>query len=289
MIATTSRLWGSAFVKTKARSYFLVPGGAAVIKGILLERLAIHPLCDFFLRKGVETMSDAQVADEIVENADLSLLLKFDEPNQMGRLEELFDRTMKTFGLPKEELKAQAEFNFDVYDTKGFESVRAVFRLANALSEVGFTQFAFLKGNGLADLCAIKDGQPWFIEVKTLVQQTKPKEFTVNGTTEPFEVDKFQPESCSTNEYMENVSKQVAGNPIEKARQQLLETVKKKGEAKKMVGLVVNLFAIDFFLDAEHLGDVHARLCGKFDGWKKNYLADIDALALLTSQLYLFY
>jgi len=259
----------------------------AAMKETLLKNLAKYPLCNFFLRHCIETMSDKQVTDDLAEKPDLSLL-HFDKPDQMGCLEELFARTMKTFGLSKEELKAKAEFNFDVYDMRGFESVRAVFRLANALSEAGFTQFAFLKGKGLADLRAIRDGQPWFIEVKTLVLQTKPKEFDVNGTTESLEVDKFQPESCSTDEYMEKVSKQIAGNLIGKARQQLLETVKEEGEAKKMVGLVVNLFAVDFFLDDEHLTHLHARLRGKFTGWEKNYLADIDALAFLTAHLYLF-
>lgn len=258
------------------------------MRDTLLQNLAKYPLCDFFLRQCVETMSDKQVTDDLAEEPDLSLLLHFDKPDQMGRLEELFARTMKTFGLSKEELKAKAEFNFDVYDMKGFESVRAVFRLAYALSEVGFTQFALLEGKGLSDLTAMKDGQRWFIEVKVLVLQTKPQEFEVNGTTEILRVDKFQPKTCSIAEYVERVSRQIAGNPIEKARQQLIETVKKQGEAKKMVGLVLNLFAGDFFLDAENLGQVYDRLRGKWTSWEKNYLADLDALAFLTSQLYLF-
>lgn len=259
------------------------------MKDALLKNLTEYPLCDFFLRQCVESMSDRQVTDDLAEELDLSLLLHFDKPDEMRGLEELFARTMKTFGLSKEELKAEAEFNFDVYDMRGFESVRAVFRLANALSGVGFTQLAFLKGNGLSDLTAIKDGHRWFIEVKTLVLQTKPEEFDVNGTIESLEVDKFQPKTCSITEYVERVSRQIAGNLIEKARQQLIETVKKEGEAKKMVGLVVNLFAGDFFLDADNLNQVYARLHGNWAGWEKNYLADLDALAFLTSQLYLFH
>jgi hypothetical protein len=270
------------------RSYSLVSVAATVMKEALLKDLAKYPLCDFFLGQCVKTMSDKQVTDDLAEKPDLSLLFHVDKPDQMGRLEEIFAKTMKTFGLSNEELKAKAGFNFDVYDMTGFESVRGVFRLANALSEFGFTQFGFLKGKGLADLSAIKDGQRWFIEVKTLVLQTKPKEFDVNGTRETLEVDKFQPETCAIEEYVEAVSKQIAGNPIEKARQQLIETLKKEGEAKKMVGLVVNLFAADFFLDAENLSQVYARLRGKLTGWEKDYLADIDALAFLTSELHLF-
>jgi hypothetical protein len=270
----------------------LLPGATRqffVMKDALLEHLAKYPLCDFFLRQCVETMTDEQVTDDLVEEPDLSLLLHFDKPDQMNRLEEIFARTIKTFGTSKEELKAKAEFNFDVYDMKGFESVRAVFRLANALSEVGFTKFEFLKGKGLADLAATWDGQRWFIEVKTLVLQTKPKEFAVDGTTETLEVDKFQPESCSSTEYAERVSKQVAGNLIGKARQQLLDTVEKHGDAKKMVGLVLNLFAADLLLDADNLCQIDARLRGKFTGWEKNYLTDVDALAFLTSELYVFF
>ncbi len=217
----------------------------------LLKDLAKYPLCNFFLRRCVEIMTDEQVNDDLAGEPDLSLLLHFDKPDQMERLEDLFARTMRTFGLSKEELKAQAEFNFDVYDMRGFESVRGVFRLANALSEIGFTKFEFLKGEGLADLTAIKDGQRWFIEVKTLVLQTKAEEIDVNGTMEVLEVDKFQPASRSIAEYADTVSKQVAGNLIEKARKQLLETVEKQGEAKKMVGIVLNLFAADFFLEPE--------------------------------------
>src|SRR5258708_31395656 len=179
------------------------------MKDTLFKNLVKYPLCDFFLRRCVETMSDKQVTDNLAEEPDLSLLLHFDKPDQMSRLEEMFARTMKTFGLSKEELKARAEFNFDVYDMKGFESVRAVFRLANALSEVDFTQFAFLKGKGLADLSAIKDGKPWFIEVKALVLQTKPEEFEFNGTAEILRVDKFQPKSRRIEEYVETVTRQI--------------------------------------------------------------------------------
>jgi len=152
------------------------------------------------------------------------------------RLEEFFAKTMGTFGLSKEELKAKADFNFGVYDMKGFESVRGVFRLANALSENGFTQFAFLKGKGLADLKAVKDAQEWLIEVKTLVLQTKPHEFKTNGPIAVLPVDKFQPENNRIEDYVEKVSMQIAGNLVEKARQQLIDTVKKEGEAllKKM-------------------------------------------------------
>jgi hypothetical protein len=258
------------------------------MKETLLKNLAKYRLCDFFLRQCVESMSDKQVTDDLAEEPDMSLLSHFDDPDQMGRLEELFGGTMKIFSLSKEELKAKAEFNFDVYDMKGFESIRAVFRISRALSEVGFREFAFLRGKGLADLKATRDDQRWFIEVKALVLQTRQKEFNVNGATETFGVDRFQPESCNVEEYVERVSRLIAGNPIEKARQQLLDTVKKEGEAKKMVGLVVNLFAGGFFLDAENLERVYDRLRGNFDGWEKNYLADIDALTILTDYLYLF-
>jgi hypothetical protein len=258
------------------------------MKETLLINLAKYPISDFFLRKCVETMSDEQVTDDLARDPDLSHLLHFDEPDQMGRLEELFAVTLKIFGLSKEELKAQAHFNFDVYDMEGFESTRAVFRLAKALNEVGFEEFAFLRGKGLADLKASKESQPWFIEVKTLVFQSRPKEFKANGSTEIFQVDKFQPESCNIEEYVEKVCRQIVGNVIGKAGQQLLDTVKKEGEARKMVGLVVNLFAGDFYLQDENLSDIYSRLCGKFTGWEKNYLADIDALAFLTGQLYMF-
>jgi hypothetical protein len=205
----------------------------------------------------------------------------------MNLLENLFKETIETFHLSKEELKETAEFNFDVYDMRGFESIRGVFRIAQALSEVGFTEFAFMKGKGLADLRAIKDGQPWVIEVKTLVLQTKAKKIEFNGTAEVLDIDKFQPESGRVEEYVENVSRQIAGNLIGKARQLLLETTKGGCEAKKMIGLVVNLLAGDF-LDYQNLGHVYARFCGQFDKWEKNYLDDVDALAFLTYQLHLF-
>lgn len=234
-------------------------------------------------------MSDEQIVDDLSDEPDHSVLLHFDRPKHMTALEKLFAETMKTFGLSKEELKAKADFNFDVYDMTGFESIRAEFRIANALGEKGFAEFAFLKKKGLADLTAMKDGQRWFIEVKTLVLQTRSKSFSIEETTEIFKIDKFQPESCSTHDYIERVAKQIAGDPIQKARQQLLETVTREGQANKMIGFVVNLFATDFFLDADHLSDLRARLVGNFTGWEKNYLADVDALAFLTSQeLYLF-
>jgi hypothetical protein len=257
-------------------------------KDMLLNNLANYALCDFFLRKCVASMHDYQIEEDLAKKPDVSLLQHFDKPDQMKRLEALFARTMKTFDLSKEELKAKANFNFDIYDMTGFESTRAVFRLANALSDVGFARFSFLIGKGLADLKAMQDDQRWFIEVKTLVLQTKAKEFDVNGTAEIFEIDKFQPETCSIEEYVEKVSKQIAGNLIEKARQQLLDTIEKEGQAKKMVGLVVNLFSADLFLDPENLNQVYARLSGKFLNWEKNYLADLDALAFLTGQIYVF-
>ena len=254
----------------------------------LLNDLAKYPLCDFFLRRCVESMSQRQINDDLAEEPDLSLLLHFDKPGTMGRLEEFFAKTMVTFGLSKEELKAKADFNFGVYDMKGFESVRGVFRLANALSENGFTQFVFLKGKGLADLKAVKNAQEWLIEVKTLVLQTKPHQFKTNGPIEVLPVDKFQPKNNRIEDYVEKVSMQIAGNLVEKARQQLIDTVKKEGEAKKMIALVVNLFAADLFLDAENIHAVYARLRGQFPKWEKNYLADVDGVAFLTSQLYLF-
>jgi hypothetical protein len=258
-------------------------------KDVLLNNLAKYALCDFFLQKCVASMHDNQIEEDLAKEPDLSLLQHFDKPDQMKLLEDLFARAMTTFDLSKEELKAKANFNFDVYDMTGFESTRAVFRLANDLSGVGFAKFSFLIGKGLADLTAMQDGQRWFIEVKTLVLQTKAKEFDLNGTAETFEIDKFQPANCSIEEYVEKVSKQIAGNLIEKARQQLLDTIEKEGQAKKMVGLVVNLLAADLFLDAENLNQVYARLSGNFPKWEKNYLADLDALAFLTGQIYVFF
>jgi hypothetical protein len=165
---------------------------------------------------------------------DLSLVAHFDKPDEMRRLEEFFANTMKTFGVSKERLKAKAGFNFDVYDPIGFESVRPAFRIANSLSEAGFTQFAFLQGEGLADLTAMRDGQRWFIEVKTLVLQTKPREFrSIYGKKDILPVDKFQPDTNSVEDYVERVSRQIAGNLIGKARQQLIDTVEKQGEGKK--------------------------------------------------------
>jgi len=258
------------------------------MKEMLLKNLAKYPLCDFFLRKCVESMSDKQVADDLAMEPDVSLLQHFDKPAQMGLLEEIFARTMITFGLSEEELKAEAEFNFDVYNMKGFESARAVFRLANALSEVGFSQFTFLRDEGLADLAARKDNQRWFIEVKTLVFQTKPQEFEIEGMVEVFSVDKFQPDTCNIADYIERIFRQIAGNPIEKARQQLLQTARMKGDAKKMVAIVVNLLAAGFFLEADNLRHLEAYLRGRVNGLEKDYLLGIDALAFLTNQLYLF-
>jgi hypothetical protein len=197
------------------------------MKAKLLKDLVKYPLCSFFLRRCVEAMSDKQVADDLAVEPDLSLLWHFDKPDQMGRLEELFARTMKTFGLSKEELKGRAEFNFDVYDMKGFESCRAVFRVANALSEAGFTQFTFLREAGLADLAAMKDDQRWFVEVKTLVLQTKPQEFDVDGKKEIYIVDKFQSKSHNIADYVESVSRLIAGSHVQEARRQLLRTVEK--------------------------------------------------------------
>ncbi len=253
-----------------------------------LADLAKYPLCNFFLRACVEGMSNKEIEDDLAEEPDLSLLCHFDKTDQMGGLEALFARTMKTFGLPKEGLKAKSEFNFDVYDMEGFESVRAVFRVANSLSDVGFTQFHFLGGTGLADLGAAKNGQQWFIEVKTVVLQTKPQVIEFGGKSETLIVDKFQPASRNIAEYVETVSKLLAGNHIQKARTQLLNTVKQLGAAKKMAAISVNLFAAPFFLDCANLDEVVARLCGKRSGWEIDYLSEIDALAFLTDRLRLF-
>jgi hypothetical protein len=184
--------------------------------------------------------------------------------------------------------EAKAHFNFDVYDPEGFESVRGVFRIANALSEVGFTEFVLLGGTGLADLKATKDSQRWYIEVKTLVLQTKRHKFKTNGAIIVLPVDKFQPDTNRIDDYVETVSRQIVGNDIEKARKQLISTVEKQGEGKKMIALVVNLFAAGFFLDAGNMENINARLRGKFNGWEKDYLVDIDALASLTDKIYLF-
>ncbi len=240
---------------------------AQTVKSQLLEHLAKYPLCNFFLHACVESMSDEQIAGDLAKHPDFSLLRHFDNPEVMCRLEELFDRTMKIFVLTKEELKASAEFNFDVYDPTGFESVRAVFRLAVALSEVGFSHFAFLKGNGMADLSAVEKGNPWIIEVKTLVLQTKEEEFEVDGAIEILAVDKFQPETRRIADYQEKVSRQMVGNLVPKARQQLLDTANARGEARKMVAIVINLFAADFFLDADGLGQMSERLRGRWNGW----------------------
>lgn len=275
--ARKKTLWGCAAIL------------AVHVRGTLLKDLRKYPLCDFFLRQCVESMSQHQIADDLAQDPDFSLLAHFDKSTHMGRLEGLFATTIKTFGLSKEELKAQADFNFDVYDMTGFESVRAVFRLANALSQVGFTEFAFVRGKGLCDLKATKSDQPWFIEVKTLVLQTKSRESNVNGATEILAVDKFQPKTSSIADYVETISKQITGNLIGKARTQLMETAKQEGEAKKMVALVLNLFAADFFLDRDNLSAVYTRLRGELgEEWAKNYLADVDRLAFLTNQLYVF-
>ena len=119
---------------------------AGVIRQRLLEHLAAYPLCDFFLRQCIENMSDKQILDDLSETPDQSLLLHFDKPEHMTALEDLFARTIKTFNLSKDDLKAKADFNFDVYDMTGFESIRAVFRLANALSEKGFRGIRILRG-----------------------------------------------------------------------------------------------------------------------------------------------
>ena len=254
----------------------------------LLADLAKYSLCDFFLRACLEAMSDKDVTDDLAAEPDVSLLQHFDNPQEMGGLEGLFFRTMGIFGLSKEELKVRAGFNFNAYDMEGFESVRAVFRVANALSEIGFTQFGFLGGTGLADLGAKKGGQQWFIEVKTVVLQTKPQVVELGGKTETLTVDKFQPASRSIAEYVETVSKLIAGNHIQKARAQLLNTVKQLGAAKKMTAIAVNLFAAPFFLDCANLEEVVARLRGKRNLWEIDYLSGIDVLAFLTDRLHLF-
>src|SRR6266478_3294032 len=102
-------------------------------KDMLLNNLAEYALCDFFLRKCVASMHEYQIEEDLGKKPDVSLLQHFNKPEQMKVLEDLFARTMKTFGLSKEELKVKPNFNFDVYDMTGFESTRAVFRLANAL------------------------------------------------------------------------------------------------------------------------------------------------------------
>ena len=260
----------------------------SALKGKLLEHLAMYPLCDFFLRACVQAMSDKEIADDLAAEPDASLLQHFEKPNEMDGLEVLFSRTMGIFGLSREELAAKAGFNFNVYDFEGFESVRAVFRIANALLEVGFNQFRFLGGTGLADLGATKNGQQWFIEVKTVVLQVKPQVIEFGGKTETLTVDKFQPASRNIAEYVETVSKLIAGNHIQKARTQLLNTVKHLGDAKKMAAIVVNLFAAPFFLDCGHFEEVVARLRGKRSPWEVDYLSEIDALAFLTDHLHLF-
>jgi hypothetical protein len=205
----------------------------------------------------------------------------------MKLLEDLFDQTMKTFRLEKEQLKTKSEFNFDTYDQRGFESVRGVFRFSNAAAEKGFTDFAFVAGEGLADLEAKKDGERWFIEVKTLVVQLKERTINVGSGTEVLVVDKFQPDSNKISDYVEIVSRQIAANLVGKARNQLSNTVKQKGEAKKMIALVINLFGADF-LGVENLKAIHARLGGRLEGWELDYLEGVDALAFLTSTLYIF-
>jgi hypothetical protein len=260
----------------------------SAMRAKLLADLAKYPLCDFFLERSVEAMSDKEVTDDLAAEPDASLLQHFGNPKEMGGLEVLFSRTMEIFGLSKEELEAKAGFNFNVYNIEGFESVRAVFRIANALSEVGFKQFGFLGGTGLADLGATKNGQQWFIEVKTVVLQTKPQVIEFGGKTEPLTVDKFQPASRSIAEYVETVSKLIAGNHIQKARTQLLNTVKQLGAGKKMAAIAVNLFAAPFFLDCANLDEVVARLRGKRSLWEIDYLSEFDALAFLTDHLHLF-
>ncbi len=254
----------------------------------LLADLSKYPLCDFFLRVSVKAMSNEEVTNDLAAESDTSLLQHFDKPKQMGGLEDLFSRTMGIFGLSKEDLGVKAGFNFNAYDMDGFESVRAVFRVAIALSDVGFTQFRFLGGTGLADLGATENGQQWFIEVKTLVLQTKPQEIEFGGKTQALIVDKFQAASRNIAEYVETVSKVIAGNHIQKARKQLLNTVKELGAAKKMAAIALNLFAAPFFLDCENLKEVVGRLRGRRSGWEVDYLSEIDALAFLTDHLHVF-
>lgn len=260
----------------------------SAMRARLLESLVKHPLCSFFLRACVEAMSDEAIEDDLAEEPDFSLLCHFDKLNQMSGLESMFARTMKTFGLSKEELKAKSDFNFDSYDMEGFEGVRGVFRVANALYDEGFKEFRFLGGTGLADLGAAKNGQQWFIEVKTLVLQTKPQIIEFGGKTETLIVDKFQPGSRNIAQYVEIVTKLIAGNHIQKARSQLLNTADQLGPARKMAALVVNLFAASFFLDCENLKEVAERLRGKRANWEVDYLSDIDSLAFLTEHLHLF-
>lgn len=254
----------------------------------LLELLAKYPLCDSFLKTCVQGMSDEQIEQDLKSEADHSLLQHFDQPQQMDLLEQMFKRALQNFSLSRDEVKRECGFNFDAYDMTGFESVRGVFRMVNALSERGFAEFAFIQGKGLADLQANKSSERWFIEVKTLVLQTKPHEIEFNGKKEILTVDKLQPKSNNIGEYVESATKLIAGNHIEKARNQLLNTIQKLGSAKTMVALAVNLFAADFFLDTDNLSEVVEKLRGKREGWGKDYLSPVDELAFLTDVLHVF-
>jgi len=101
------------------------------------------------------------------------------------------------------------------------------------------------------------------IEVKAVVLQTKPQVIEFGGKTETLTVDKFQPASPSVEEYVETVSRLIAGNHIQKARTRLLSTVKDLGAGKKMAAIAVNLFAAPFFPGCANLEEVVARLRGK--------------------------
>jgi len=140
----------------------------------------------------------------------------------------------------------------------------------------------------VADLVARKGGERWFIEVKTLVLQTKPQVITLGGKTETLVVDKFQPESRSIADYVETVARLLAGNHVQKTRTQLLKTVELLGSGKKMAAIAVNLFAAQFFLDCGNLIEIVAKLRGNGKGWQTNYLSAIDGTVFLTDRLHLF-
>jgi len=110
---------------------------------------------------------------------------------------------------------------------------------------------------------------------------------TLGGKTETLVVDKFQPESRNIADYVETVSRLLAGNHIQKARIQLLKTVGQFGPGKKLAAIAVNLFAAQFFLDCGNLVEIVARLRGNRKGWQTNYLSDINGMVFLTDHLHI--
>ena len=252
----------------------------------LLQVLGTYPHCDYFLRQCVENMRPEEIETDLRADPDHSLLQHFRCARHMTLLEGMFTGGLAVLDVPQEALQRRPEFNLGRYNLENFESARGILRLVVALSKEGFSEIRLLDGPGLADLRAKRDGVDWYVEAKTLILQTKTLRRQFEGREYELVVDKFQPRSCNIAEYIQNLTRALASEEIPKARAQLLNTEEELGQGRKMAAIVVNWFAADVFLEEGHLREVYIRLRGKANGWEKDYLAEIDALAFLTNRLF---